>query len=161
MGMTGSYIAVDDTLLNQIISGEESLLDFIDSDAYETLDIDKSWHAVHYLLCGEISDGEPPMGYAVPMLNENNIDCEEDFIGAFYLTPRQVEEASGFLNALSDDDLKKMYDFGSMLKDEIYPLTEDDEESEIYEYIYSYLEEIKEYFGRAAEKSLAVIFYIM
>lgn len=159
MGMIGNYMAIDDLLLNQIIECEKEILD-IDLNQCPTLNIDKTWQAIHYLLCKTVHDGKPPAGYVVPMIVDNSIDCELDF-GAFYITSRQVKEASDFLNSLNDDDLKKMYDFKSMLKDEVYPLVENDEETEFYEYIYFYLAELRKYFKQTAEKKYAVIFYVI
>lgn len=42
MGMRGYYIGVDNTLLQSVIDGDQSILR-IDSEEERTLDIDKSW----------------------------------------------------------------------------------------------------------------------
>ena len=158
MGILGYYNQIEDLLLSQIINGEYDILDF-DSKQYQTLDIDKSWQAIHYLLCKNIENGKPPMGYVVPMRNENKLDCELDY-GVFYITAQQVKAASDFLNSLDDTALKSMYDFKSMQENEVYPLYKNEEDTGFYEYLYFHLTELKKYFHETAEKGYAIIFYI-
>ena len=98
MGMSGYYIAVDDALLQDVIDGAQSVLG-IDPLGEKTLDIDKSWQGIHQLLCGEPFEGDPPMGYVVPLQYDNRIESESDF-GAFYITPSEVKEAADFLRTM-------------------------------------------------------------
>ncbi|MGG3311076.1 DUF1877 family protein [Paenibacillus lautus] len=69
MGMYGYYFAIDDKLVQQIATGEIALENLKIED-YPGLDIDRSWEAIHYLLCGDIVEGEPPLSYVVPMTTE-------------------------------------------------------------------------------------------
>lgn len=64
MGMAGTYIAVEELLLRQIINGDKDILE-IDPTQYQTLYVDKSWQAIQYLLCKDVDGGDPPM-YVVP-----------------------------------------------------------------------------------------------
>ena len=160
MGMTGTYIAIENLLLSQIINGEKSILE-IDPTQCRSLDVDKSWRAIHYFLCKDIENGKPPMGYVVPIRDDNELDCELEF-GAFYITVQQVKEATNFLNSLDDDILETMYDFKSMQENAIYPLHRNEIETDavfLYEYIYSYLTKLREYFNQTAEKGYAIILY--
>lgn len=160
MGMNGTYISIPNSLLNQIINGEKSILE-IDPMQCCPLEVDKSWKAIHYLLCKEIENGKPPMGYVVPTRDDNQLDCELEF-GAFYLTPQQVKEATNFLNSLDDNMLKSMYDFKSIQQNAVYPLhgTENEMDAELlYEYIYSHLIKLREYFNETARKERSILFY--
>ena len=101
------------------------------------------------------------MGYVAPIRDDNELDCELDF-GAFYINAQQVKEATDFLNALDDKALRNMYDFKSMRENRVYPLdgNENEEDTEFfYEYIYSYLIKLREYFNQTAEKGYAIILY--
>lgn len=162
MGMEGNYVAFESSLLSQIISGDQNIFD-IDPTQYPCLDIDKSWQAIQYLLCKDMESGNPPNCYVIPIREENELNCELDF-GVFYLTASQVKEASYYLNALDDRILMNMYDFKLMKEKRIYPLNGNENANDVdafYEYIYSYLEKLKKYFERMAEKEYAIIFYIM
>ena len=57
-------------------------------------------------------------------------------------------------------DLLEKYNFSEMLEDEVYPIVEDEDEKEFFDYIYSYLLEIKEFYKKTIEKELAILFYI-
>ncbi|WVU49666.1 YfbM family protein [Fusobacterium nucleatum] len=142
--------------LEKLLNGNK---DFDDIESVETLDIDKSWQAIQYLLGGDICEIEGPLGYVVPMLVENAIDCDSEF-GVFYITTEQIKEAYDALFPLTKEDLLEKYNFSEMLEDEVYPIVEDDDEKEFFDYIYSYLLEIKEFYKKNIEKELAILFYI-
>lgn len=101
------------------------------------------------------------MGYVVPIRDDNELDCELDF-EAFYITAQQVKEATNFLNSLDDNVLENIYDFKSMQENAVYPLHGNKNEMDtgfFYEYIYSYLIKLREYFNQTAEKGYAIILY--
>ena len=158
MGMLGNYIAVDEEELKRIRSGKEDVFD-INPEDYPALDIDKSWQAVHYLLCGSIDDGEPPMEYVVPIRDENFIESGMEF-GAFFADAGQVREAVEYLDSLGEDELKCMFDFDAMLRDEVYPIMDEDDEDGFFEYLCGYIGKIKKFYKETAERRSAVIFYV-
>lgn len=153
MGILGSYMSTEESLFEQTIRGGEA----IGMDKFQHLDIDKSWQLIHFLLCKSVENGEPPMGYVVPMRDENELDFGEDTDARiFYITAQQVREANDFLNSLSDNDLKEMYDFNEMQKNKVYPIDNDEEDSDLYDYIYFYLTAIRKFFNQATEKGHAI-----
>lgn len=167
MSMIGNFMSVDSEIFAAIINGEEDIFDLEDNaengaqEGYSIFDVDKAWAVIQYILCKDTDEGELPMGYVIPMRLENAIDCDLDF-GAFYLTAEQVKEACDYLHTLSNSTIKQMYDvhFQSMVEDEIYPIVQDEDENEFYEYIHSHLLELREFYKEAAQKNRAVIFYI-
>ncbi len=159
MGMIGTYIAVDDKLLQDIINEEVDILD-LDEDNSLMIDIDKSWQAIHYLLCEDIDEGDLPMGYVVPLLEDNLMDCDLDY-GAYYLNNDQVGVALDYLNTLDDETLKELYDFNAMVIAEIYPIVDDEDQDEFYDYIYDYLQNIKMFYQEVVARKMGIIFYVM
>lgn len=158
MGMLGNYIAVGEDELKRLRSGERDILDINPKD-YPTLDIDKSWQAVHYLLCGDIADGEPPMGYVVPLRDDNFLESEMEF-GAFFADAGQVREAVKYLDSLDEDKLNGMFDFSAMLADEVYPIMDESDEDGFFEYLCDYVEKIRNFYMKIAERGDAVVFYV-
>lgn len=158
MGMTGNYVAVNDQLLKQIKEGEVFIIE-AEEKADEILDIDKSWQAIHYVLCKDIAEGEPPMGYVVPMRNSCFMENDDEF-DLFVLNPNQVKEASEYLNALNEDALRDLFDFNALLEEEVYPFFAQEEEEETFEYIQYYISELKKFFQKAVQQESSVIFYI-
>ncbi len=160
MGMLGHYTAVDNEIIRRLTEGQELLEDLeIELENEDQLDIDKSWQGIHYLLCGSIDDGAPPLGYVVPMLDEQNIEFEP--FGAFYLHPAQVAEASQAISGLTEERAKELYAFDKMVEDAVYPIVEGEDGAAFFDYIWTYLREIKQFYTQASAEGKGLIFYIM
>ena len=160
MGMIGNYVAVKGDTLEKIKSGELDFFD-IDPEKCPTLDIDKSWQAIHYMLCkGEIAEGDPPMGYVVPMHSDNLLDVEMDF-GAFMITCEQVQEAYEAIKNIYEAQFRAKYDIKSLAEDEVYPVVDADTDDEtFFEYLFDYFNQIRDFYKQAIENSQEIIFYI-
>ena len=99
------------------------------------------------------------MGYVVPIRDENFIESGMEF-GAFFADAEQVREAAEYLDSLGEDELKGMFDFGAMLRDEVYPIMDEDDEDGFFEYLCGYIGKIKKFYRETAERRGAVIFYV-
>jgi hypothetical protein len=160
MGMTGNYVAVDESVLQQIRSDPAGLRD-IDFDGYPGLDIDKAWQAVHFLLCGVSVDGELPLGNVVPMRDENALGIEgEDFYGAFILSPRQTREVHEAIKNTGEEELRLKYNFARFVENAIYPVVEDEDANDFFDYICEHFKAIREFYESAAGNGQGIIFYI-
>ncbi|UVI27311.1 YfbM family protein [Paenibacillus spongiae] len=161
MGMRGYYFAVNDNLVQQIAAGDIALKS-LKIDDYPGLDIDRSWEAIHFLLCGDISDGEPPLGYVVPLTSDKGIDFGS--FGAFSLRAEQVAEALQAMSELDESQLRLRYDFTAMVKDEIYPLehdtVSDEDEDVFFAYMLQHFNEIRRFYSQTAAGGKGLIFYI-
>lgn len=161
MGMYGYYFSMDDKLVQQIEQGEVALKS-LKIDDYAGLDIDRSWEAIHYLLCGDIADGEPPLGYIVPMTSDKGIEFGS--FGAFSLRAEQVAEALKAISELDEAQLRLRYDFQAMVEDEVYPLEQgivtDEDEDAFFAFMLQHFNEIRRFFGQTAAESKGIIFYI-
>ncbi|MFF2154829.1 YfbM family protein [Paenibacillus chitinolyticus] len=161
MGMRGYYFALDDNLVQQIAAGDLALKS-LKIDNYPGLDIDRSWEAIHYLLCGDISDGEPPLGYVVPLTSDKGIDFGS--FGAFSLRAEQVAEALQAISELDEAQLRLRYDFPAMVKEEVYPLeagtVSDEDEDALFAYMLQHFNEIRRFYSQTAAEGKGLIFYI-
>jgi hypothetical protein len=161
MGMRGYYFALDDNLVQQIAAGDIALKR-LKIDDYPGLDIDRSWEAIHYLLCGDISDGAPPLGYVVPLTSDNGIDFGS--FGAFSLRAEQVAKALQAMSELDETQLRLRYDFPTMVKDEVYPLDpdtiSDEDREEFFAYMLQYFNEIRRFYSQTVAEGKGLIFYI-
>ncbi|MVO98143.1 YfbM family protein [Paenibacillus lutrae] len=161
MGMRGYYFAIDDNLLQQITAGDIACKS-LKIDDYPGLDIDRSWEAIHYLLCGDISDGEPPLGYVVPLTSDKGIDFGS--FGAFSLRAEQVAEALQAMSELDEAQLRSRYDFPAMVKDEVYPLepdtVSDEDEDAFFAYMLQHFNEIHRFYSQTVAEGKGLIFYI-
>lgn len=161
MGMRGYYLAMDDNLVRQIAAGDIALKS-LKIDDYRGLGIDRSWEAIHYLLCGDISDGKPPLGYVVPLTSDKGIDFGS--FGAYSLHAEQVAEAHQAMSKLDEAQLRLRYDFPAMVKEEVYPLepdtVSDEDEDEFFAYILQYFNEIRNFYSQTVTECKGIIFYI-
>ncbi len=160
MGMTGNYVLLPEETIQQIA---EKKLDFFDiappTEDNMSLDIDKSWQAIHFLLCGDLDDGEPPLGYVVPLIDAQFFDSDFDF-GSFYLFHSQIKKAFAKIKEIDKESFRRLYDFPLLLEESIYPLTPEESEEEFFQYLYQNFESIKGLFHRALESNSGLIFYI-
>lgn len=160
MGMIGYYTALPEEEIQQLVSRTKMLED-LDPYNREYLDIDKSWQALYYMLSGDISDGEPPLSYVIPMDQDNLIEFGE--FGAFYLTPPQIREAYQAIEAMTRDELLAKYNYNEMLEEAIYPLygdAEDGEAEQFFDYLYSYFNDIRKYYSKTIVEGKGLVFYI-
>ena len=161
MGMTGCYIALDGNVLQQLRNNTLDLLD-IDEEECVTLDIDKSWQAIQFLLCKEASSGASPLGYVVPLGQRDNIlDAEPDYQFACFLTPEQTRKAYKAIEGMSEKELRQQYDYRAMVKNNIYPIVEEDNEDDFFDYIFGNFMELKMFYKETSQQNQGVVFYIM
>ncbi|WP_285396710.1 YfbM family protein [Lysinibacillus sp. fls2-241-R2A-57] len=160
MGMIGYYMALPEEEIQQL-AAKTKVLEDLDPYNREYLDIDKSWQALYYMLCGDIIGGEPPLSYVIPMDQDNHIEFGE--FGAFYLTPPQIREAYQAIDAMTRDELLEKYNYNEMLEEDIYPLYGDAEEGEaeqFFDYLYSYFNDIRKYYSKTIVEGKGLVFYI-
>ncbi|NQX48431.1 YfbM family protein [Paenibacillus tritici] len=153
MGMIGNYLAVNAELLQAIRNEEVSL-----HGIGPKLDIDKSWQALHYILNGGQEGDGSPLGAAVPLTSHyigHYSDAE-----VFAMEPEQVKETAAALEGIEEAWLREQYSFRQMMEEGIYPLVEDDEAEEFFDYIYTYFTAIQEFYRTASASQSCVLFYI-
>ena len=159
MGMTGNYIAVDETELKKIIAGGADFFALCDEDGRLTCDIDKSWWLIGWTLTDSAGDGEPPAGYVVPLLSEQSIENDDLDYGANYLTATQVKETAVYLAELDEKKLRAMYNHDFLVQNEVYCVQKNDAEGD-FEYIKEYLFVLKDFYKKASDENKAVVFWV-
>lgn len=157
MGMVGNYVSLEASLIKQVEAGEVQLEDMNLWDMPK-LDIDKSWGLLNYLLCGSLGEGDPPLGYIVPMLGAQHTEYGDG--AAFYLHPEQVAQASQAMQGLDEQQLRQRYDFSALMDAQIYPLTDGEDEEELFSYILQNYLAIGNFYGEAVSQGHGIVCYI-
>ncbi|QTH40655.1 YfbM family protein [Cohnella sp. LGH] len=161
MAIRGYYFALEDKLVQQIAAGDIALKS-LKIDNYPGLSIDRTWEAIHYLLCGDIADGEPPLGYVVPLSSDKSVDFGS--FGAFPLRADQVAAAHQAIAELDEAQLRLRYDFKTMVKEEVYPLEDgmvsDEDEEPFFAFMLQYFNEIRRFYSQTAAEGKGLVFYI-
>ncbi|MFF0826544.1 YfbM family protein [Brevibacillus sp. NPDC003359] len=157
MGMCGNYLIANDEMIDAWMAGNIDLYE-VDLIEQDTLDIDKTWQAIPYTLCGELMDGEPPFCYVVPLLTDQAVEFGE--FGAFYLHSDQVKAAHEAIANMTESALKEKYNFSTLMENDVYPLHEGDEAEGFFTYMYHHFQSIQAFFKRAVAQEKGLIFYI-
>ena len=90
----------------------EELVPFMFEEEEESeavVDFDQAWHALHFMLCGDIGRTSSPLSVMVGN-DEGLKGTEAHFYGYWVITPDEVRAFDGALSALSDEDIAARYD---------------------------------------------------
>lgn len=159
--MTGRYLRVSPAVIEEIKREPDSLLNVLcpapdpegHSSAY--LDIDKTWHIIHFLLNGDPWSGAGPLFNAV--LGGTELTEEDLGYGAArFLEPWEVAAASTALGDLSGDELWSRFDEARVLEAELYWSLE----PEGREYALGNYQALQAFFSEAARNGQAVILWL-
>lgn len=161
MSMIGCFLSLNAFELEELIADPSGVADFVFPDEEEneaSIDVDKAWHGIHFLLTGDAWGGSPPLADVV--LGGTEIGEDIGYGPARYLTPAETKAAADAIAAISPDDFRARYDAAALSKHEIYPGIWDDPEDEALEYLAEHFESIREYFEEAATRGDAMLKYI-
>jgi hypothetical protein len=159
MAMIGNFLAVTVEKLDELMRDPAAAPPFLaaavedqDELGADFLDVDKSWHGIHFLLTGSVREGEPPLKWAVFGPVATSADVGDG--PARLLTPDQVVEVNRALVAITADKLKKKCDWQLMNDREIYPQgwRAGDED-----YLAENFMQLKKFYESAARRRMGVI----
>ncbi|CAN7154406.1 YfbM family protein [Polaromonas sp. LjRoot131] len=161
MSMIGNCLKLSEAQLAAVIEDPEEAiaLAYPEDDRHPgALDLDKSWHLIHFLLNGEAWGGEPPLGNVI--LGGTELADTDAGYGPFrYLLASEVRESSLALAKVSADDVWSGFDSQRVKDADIYPEPWVGDETE-RTYIKHHYEALREYFAQAAEQGAAMLLYI-
>jgi hypothetical protein len=120
--MICNLVAITPEKLRNLRRDPTGLLDMILADGGPTaarrLDLDKSWHGLHYLLTGTAWDGAPPFSLAI--LGGAEIGEDTGYGPPRYLTPEEVRAVAGALHRTPHESFLARFDPAAMNAAEIY-----------------------------------------
>lgn len=124
MGMVACFAAVSPDTLEQLRSNPEDMDEYLhpndgDDEPPNSIEIDKAWHGIHYLLTGQEDGGAEPWAWAV--LGGEELGPEVGYGPARFLTPAQVAAVAEGLAGLSIDTLRQRFMPQDMEAKGIYP----------------------------------------
>lgn len=159
MGMIGYLKRVPAELLTALLEGTAALEEYVfGDDVTDELDLDKAWHGLHYLLCGDAFQGEEPLFNALMGGRPINEDETEDII-VRYLTPAQTREVSQALEGIGEGELKKAFAPEAMNEAGVYPAPDWTDAGEL-DYLLEYYGPLKDYYRQAADNDEGMLIYV-
>jgi hypothetical protein len=123
-------------------------------DPDRTIDIEKGWHGLHFLLTGTADGGEEPGDF---LLEGGEPLDDEGHARAF--RPVQVERVAHYLASLSAEEVAGRYDPERMVELDIYPAvwTREQEEDGSRKWLLDCFQDVRDFVARAAAARDCVI----
>lgn len=170
--MVGNYRRITQEKLAKLQNEPESITDFLfpgyKADEAAELDgsylnIDKTWHAIHFLLTGTALPSQAPLTNVVmggtPLGDAENPDF--DFRPVCFLTPSEVKEVAEEISKISKAEFQSRFNPSELIKADIHPIIvwqRGGEEK--LKYLADYFVRLVKFFQEAANLEEVVLFYI-
>lgn len=164
MGMIMYLLRISKQELESYIDKPDLFLENRVDDAY-SMDIDKAWGGILYLLTGKaFASGSPEdevdslnrIFFSAQFFDE---DMDVGYGPAHYLTPEQVAGINLKIASLTEAELKAHYDPEAMNKEEkLYPSLDWNEK--IFDYLYFHFQALQSFFATAASRGEAIVTYL-
>jgi len=157
--MSGNYLMVEESIIEELKSGEVDITEFLyesEHNKEDYLNIDKSWHGIHFLLCADPCGGEKPL-FNVVMGGEEINEEDVGYGPARYLTSLEVSEVFEAIKDITKDELSQKFDLEEFSRNDIYPNYQSQED---FKYLWFHFEQLKNFFEKASNVHKAVIVYI-
>lgn len=159
--MIGNFFALEEAKAKELILNPDSIEEFLysedppidESDDY--LDIDKSWHGIHFILADDVWEGTPPARDVI--LGGEAIGEDVGYGPARFLSVEEVRNVDNFLSTIEPSYIKEKYNPVELEKNEIYPNGWGEED---YDYLVGYFEDLKKFYEKASNESKMVIQYL-
>lgn len=162
--MIGNYYMADEETILKIREGTLSVGDLIydeNADEDRFLEIDKAWHAIHFTLTGETDESDTNNFLSKLVFSGNPVSDEDVGYGsAMEITADEVKRIHLSIRDITKSDFHHEFNVQKMAKNDIYPVTEDEDENEFFEYVWQYFELLNSFFARASQNANCILFYI-
>jgi hypothetical protein len=155
--MIGNFLQITPAQLAEAIE-DPSMMDRLldpEEDSQNAIDVDKAWHAIHYLLTQSAWDGNPPLANAV--LGGTAIGDDLGYGPAKYITAPQVKDVAAKLP--NRESLKSAFDANALTSEEIYPEIWDEGEDAL-DYVLEHYESMMDYYLDAASRGNAMLKFL-
>ena len=170
MGLRAVYIAIDDVELKKLEEreretpdSEEDLVDkleeFQENDSCISIDIDKMWDGLHFVLTG-ISASEPIESDALSELvvGVYPILFEDDFVS--FSGNEDVERISEKISQINFDDFLKTFNPKQLSKEEIYPnIWKEEDKAALFEELKLSFNTLRDFYAKNKSLNLFVTIY--
>jgi len=165
MGMTAAFVALTSERLAALKAGPETagqyFVEQINAGSEDVaLDIDKSWHGIHFLLTHEAYGGEGPISQ--PIFGGVAIGDDIGYGSARYLESPEVASIAKALADVSVDQLRQRFKPAELEEAYVYPTgIWEDEGDEAFEYLAHWYERLQQFYAEAAQRGDAMLLAVI
>ena len=162
MSMIGNFVTVEPDQLDAFIANPKLITPFLypedGSEPANHLDVDKTWHAIHYTLNKKAWDGEEPLSLVV--LGGQTLGEDVGYGPTRYLSPSQVKAVARALSAVTPEIHSGQFDLSAMNTADIYPQIWESDSAEALEYVLQYYHLLRSFYQAASERGDAMLIYL-
>src|ERR1700761_9537434 len=108
MGMRAALAPISADELAALRQDPDSILNAPYPTSERSIDLDKAWHGIHWLLTGDSWGGEAPLALAI--VGGEDIGPDLGYGPARVVTPEQAQAVAAALSDLTDEELARRYD---------------------------------------------------
>jgi hypothetical protein len=162
VGIAAFFTSIPPQTLGQLLEDPDEVEALLypddDSEPPNSMDLDKAWHGLHYLLTGDPTGGERPLSLAI--LDGAEVGPELDYGPARYLTADEVKTVAQALAVLTPEALAQRYDPRDMEEKDVYPAIWAEEGDEGLEYLLMFYSTLQQFYTDAAARGDVVIHWL-
>jgi hypothetical protein len=163
MSVIGRFAAATDEEVASMVRDPQRIIAFLydeggASEPERRLDIDKSWHGMHFLLTGEVWTGTMPLGFLIA----GGVTIGDINVGygpARAFTSGDVRDIDAALRPISRADLMARWDVERIRAADLYAVDADDVETED-SYVGVYFEQVKRFVSELVRDGLGMLVYM-
>ncbi|WP_332856091.1 YfbM family protein [Duganella sp. S19_KUP01_CR8] len=160
MGMAGYFVAVNAEQIAEFKDDPDSLADFLypaEEEPKNSIDVDKAWHAIHYMLNGAAGPEEGQLAPAI--FGGEPVGEEMDYGPARILSPEDTRAVAATLATIDEAAMRARYAPEAMAEAQIYPDTwlGDDE---ALDYVIHYYLRMAQFYADAAKRGDGVVLFL-
>jgi hypothetical protein len=158
--MIGSFLAITQEELDSLLESPEDISEFLNETHEEkVIDIDKTWHGIHFMLTGNQYGGDGPLANVI--FGAQEIGDEDVGYGPALGTPAStVKGIAAAFCSISEAEFKEKFNPSALSKADIYPQIWDEGNEALEQYLLPYFRELQQFYKNAAENNLAVITFL-
>jgi hypothetical protein len=153
---------LDEDTIRELLEDPDHGLDVIERCARDdSVDLDKAWHGLHFLLTGTAWEGSPPHCFLL-MGGEEVEDVDLGYGPARLLRPPAVRAFATALSALDEETLRSRFDPARMLEIDIYPAIWDRpvEQDDTLGYLLAHFAALRDFVGQASAAGRGLLVYL-
>jgi hypothetical protein len=166
MSMMGNFRAVSEDELQALFAEPSRVEQLLYASFFggssngngNELDVDKSWHGLHFLLTGSAWEGTFPLNFIASGGQEVGDDL--GYGPARGLTGGEVQQIDAALQELPPAELVQRFDADRMTELEIYPFGWAHDPDGEREYLLEYYTDLRAFVRRTAERGDALLVYL-
>lgn len=159
MSMIGHFRRLEESGIGELASCDEDEMAsrlFGEDEPEADLDVDKAWHAIHFLLCGSADEASGPLGSAI--LGGTPIGPDLGYGPARWLSADQVRAVAKALPEPAE--LISRYDSQALTDADVYPQIWDEPDDEISDFLGSHYEALRRFYAQAAAENQAMLLWL-